>query len=338
MNDFPRQQLYKLIDLHGTILIEDAERCESLLHDNCGPDYKLEIFVLVNAIKEGVVQALLNPPKNVPQDAWLADLTQRLYDNQLAFLGLEKDVAKWAVQTWGMVLSQSQTAQIVNPSKPLSALNPIDYIRLLWWILVKPRQLQIYRRTFGEKDENRVGKWLVSSLTWGPLLIPILASGLERLSLVPENWPPSVYLLFGVLLIGCWLTTGFLGNVGEGNVMSNITFGVMFGMTFGVVYVLANILAFLVAIDVATSQAFGVAYVMAYVVAFYIAYVVAIAVAFSVSDTITNSLITGTPSSSIRIAFLLLVAAELFLFWFCFFEGEQLIVKTTSTMMGMVSL
>ncbi|MEN8216575.1 MAG: hypothetical protein ABFS56_09400 [Pseudomonadota bacterium] len=208
-----------------------------------------------------------------------------------------------------------------TPPKPLSALNPIDYIRLLWWILVKPQQLQIYRQTFGEEDENRVGKWLVSTLIWGPLLMPILASGLGLLSLVPEESPHGVYLLFTLLLIGCWLLTGWLGNVGEGSVMGNVTFGMMFGMLFGVVYVVAIVTAFLVAM--ATSEA----YIVAYVVAFYIAYVVAIAVAFAVKDTVTNSLITGTPSTIVRLAFLLLVAAYLFLFWFCFLEAEQF-VKT----------
>jgi hypothetical protein len=320
MNDFPRQQLHELIKRHGIILIKDAERCESLLRQKCGNNYRLEIFLLVNAIKGGVTQALLNPPQNSPQDAWLAQLTQDLHDNQLRFLGLEKDLAKWAVQSWEQILSQ-----VAKPLKRLSALNPIDYIRLLWWILVKPQQLQIYRQTFGEEDEDHVGKWLVSTLIWGPLLMPILASGLGLLSLVPEESPPGVYLLFIFLLIGCWLLTGWLGNVGEGSVMGNVTFAVMFGMLFGVVYVVAIVIAFLVAM--ATSEAYGVAYIVAYAVAFYIAYVVAIGAALAVKDTVTNSLITGTPSSIVRLAFLLLVAAYLFLFWFCFLEGEQF-VKT----------
>jgi len=321
MNDFPRQQLSDLIKVHGTILAKEPERCESLLHEKCGNDYKLEIFVLINAIKAGVTQGLLNPPRDSSQEAWAADLTEHLHNNHLAFLGLEKDVAQWAVESWGLVLSQQAT-----PPKPLSAWNPIDYMRLLWWILVKPQQLQIYRQAFGEEDENRVGKWLVSSLIWGPLMMPILASGLGLLWLVPEDWPSSVYLLFTILLIGCWLLTGWLGNVGEGSVMGNVAFGVMFGMIFGVLYVVAIVIAFLVAVEVATDQAFGIGYVLAYVVAFYMAYVVAVGVAMAVRDTVTNSLITATPSALVRFAFLLLVAADLFLFWFCFLGGELFLV------------
>ncbi len=162
----------------------------------------------------------------------------------------------------------------------------------------------------------------MSTLTWGPLLIPILASGLGLLFPAPEGWPPEIYLLFGVLLIGCWLLTGWLGNVGGGNMMANVAFGVMFGMVFGVVYVIAIVLAFLVALESASHEAFSVAYIMAYVMAFYMAYVVAIGVAHAVRDTVTNSLTTGSPSSLVRMAFLLLVAAYFFLFWFCFFGGE----------------
>jgi len=322
MNDFPRQQLSDLIKVHGTILAKEPERCESLLQEKCGNDYKLEIFLLINAIKGGVTQALLKAPEHSSQEAWAAKLTEHLYNNHLAFLGLEKDVAQWAVESWGLVLFQEAI-----PPKRLSAWNPIDYMRLLWWILVSPQQLQIYRQAFGEEDENRVGKWLVSSLTWGPLMMPILAAGLGLLWFVPQDWPSGVYLLFTLLLIGCWLLTGWLGNVGEGSVMGNVAFGVMFGMIFGVVYVVAIVIAFLVAVEVATHQAFGVGYVLAYVVAFYMAYVVAVAVAMAVRDTVTNSLISATPSTLVRIAFLLLVAADLFLFWFCFLGGEQFLVQ-----------
>ena len=40
MNDFPVQKLSELIGSYGTILTEDAERCESLLRANCGEYYK----------------------------------------------------------------------------------------------------------------------------------------------------------------------------------------------------------------------------------------------------------------------------------------------------------
>ena len=328
MSDFPREQLCKLINLHGNILTEDANHCESLLHESCGDEYKLEIFLLSNAVKEGIAKALLEqPPQDLTQAAWLANLIDKFYHNSLEFLHLDKKLAKWTVQTWLLALRPahlpSSDKASINPTfKRLSEWNPVDYIILLWWILVKPKQLQAYRQSFGEEDENRVGKWLVSSLTWWPLLIPILASGFGLFLPTPTEWPPQVYLWFSILIIGCWILTGWLGNVGEGSVMGNITFGVIFGMVFGVIYVISIVSAFLLASDMSYYQSsLGLAYVVAYIVAFYIAYVVAIVVAHAVRDTVTDSFINGTPSSFVRFAFVLLVIAYLFLFWFCFLGG-----------------
>ncbi|HEC86063.1 MAG: hypothetical protein DRR08_21535 [Candidatus Parabeggiatoa sp. nov. 2] len=334
MHDFPVQKLCELVNTHGIILTEDAELCESSIREACGNDYKLEVFVLIMAIREGVAHELLNPPPDLPVEAWFSHLSQRLYGNSLEFLGLEKNVAEWAVQSWRMALSQLPTAKVAKPPKRLSPLNPLDHLRLLWWVLVRPQRLQVYRQVFGDEDENRIGKWLVSTLTWWPLLMPTLASGMELLLPSPDNWPPNAYILFCVLLVGCWLLTGRVGNEGEGSVMGNVAFGVVFSVVFGVTYVVAIVTSFFVAIGVVTGVTFGVstevtlgvAFIVAYVVAFYVAYVVAVGVAFGMRDTITNSLRTGTPSSVARLAFLLLVAAYLFLIWFCFFGGEQLLV------------
>jgi len=40
--------------------------------------------------------------------------------------------------------------------KKLSPLNPLDYLRLIWWLLVMPQYLKAYRETFG--DEKRLAK------------------------------------------------------------------------------------------------------------------------------------------------------------------------------------
>ncbi|MEK8017575.1 MAG: hypothetical protein VSS75_011955 [Candidatus Parabeggiatoa sp.] len=321
MHDFPRQKLQELINYHGTILSENAQHCEYFLREACGIEYKREVFALVSAVREGVAKELLNPPQGLPQTLFLDQLSQRLHD-----LGLDKTLSEWALQSWKMaLLPQPSTPQLISPSKRLTPLNPLDYIRLLWWVLVKPQQLQAYRKIFGEEDENRIGKWLVSTLTWWPLLMPTLASGLELLMPTADNWPPDAYLWFSVLLIGCWLLTGKLGNVGEGSVMGNVAFGVVFSVVFVLTYVIAIVIAFYVATQV-TSIEFGAAFVLAYVVTFYTAYVIAVGVAFVVKNAVTENLSTGTSSLAARIAFFLLLSAYLFLIWFCFFGGEQVLM------------
>jgi hypothetical protein len=320
MHDFPRQKLQELINRHGAILTENAQHCEYFLRQACGVEYKREVFALVCAVREGVVKELLNPPQGLPRTLFLEQLTEQLHD-----LGLEKTLSYWALQSWEMALLPNASFPQLKNAKRLSPLNPLDYLRLLWWVLVKPQQLQAYRNTYGEEDENHVGKWLVSTLTWWPLLMPTLASGLELLMPTADNWPPNAYLWFSVLLIGCWLLTGKLGNVGEGSVMGNVAFGVVFSVVFILTYVIAIVTAFFVAIQL-TNVAFGAAFVLAYVVTFYTAYVVAVGAAFIIKDAVTENLSTGKASLSSRFAFLLLLFGYFFLFWFCFLGGEAILI------------
>ncbi len=225
MRDFPRQRLCELINHHGTILCEDVEQCEFLLRKSCGDKYHPEIFVLINAIKEGVTKELLTQPLGLPNDAVFNRLAQQLHDN----LCLENKSAEWAVQTWGIALcvgikkpiriAEDSTQEFTNQAAvniasptnpPLSHLNPFDYLRLLWWIFVMPQQLQAYRKTYGQENEKQIGNWLVSFLIWWPLLIPSLALGFKQLPYSEKAWLPETYLLLSLLLIGCWLLTGWL--------------------------------------------------------------------------------------------------------------------------------
>ena len=99
MNDLPRQKLRELIIEYGRSLCDDPRRCEALLKDYCG-QYKREIFVLVNALKNRVAEELINASASVPPALLLGRLIQRLED-ELAF---SEAVARWAVETWALAL------------------------------------------------------------------------------------------------------------------------------------------------------------------------------------------------------------------------------------------
>jgi TPR repeat protein len=99
MQDLPRQKLRELIAEHGLSLCDDPRRVEAMLKDLCG-QHKREIFVLVSAMKERVVEDLRNSQATVPTSILLPRLAKRLHDN----LGLTEDIASWAVETWAWVL------------------------------------------------------------------------------------------------------------------------------------------------------------------------------------------------------------------------------------------
>lgn len=102
MNDLPRETLCQLVSRYGDSLCEDPRRCEALLRDLCG-QYQREIAVLVTALQQRVAADLLASQEGVPQQVLFARLAQRLHDN----VGMAKDLARWAVETWAFALGVS---------------------------------------------------------------------------------------------------------------------------------------------------------------------------------------------------------------------------------------
>jgi hypothetical protein len=255
-----------------------------------------------------------------------------------------------AVIAWGQALNLEW-----KMSEQLSPWNPLDHLRLLWWILIKPQRLKAYRKIFGKNDEKRVGKWLLSTLTWFPLLVLTLALGLEFLPPFEKASPLDTYLWDSALLVGCWLLTGWLGDIDEywvaivafvvaGVVAGVVAFdvaGVMaVGVPFGVTGVVAFDVAFIVAFFVVGNVAFGVTFGVVVFVGLFMFFVmfsgafsamfglgflvgvgVALLVVAGAAEAVEKSLETGTPSFLAHLTFLLLLAAHLFLIWFSFLDG-----------------
>lgn len=119
MHDLPRQKLRELIAEYGLSLCEDPRRVEALLKDLCG-QHRREIFVLVSALRERVVEELRNSQASVPASIVLPSLAKRLHDN----LGFKEDIARWAVESWALALgfkfAQAPPLTIPNPP-PLGA-------------------------------------------------------------------------------------------------------------------------------------------------------------------------------------------------------------------------
>jgi hypothetical protein len=297
MHDFPRQKLCELINHHGTLVSEDAQYCESLLHNACGDKYKREIFVLVNAIKEGVVKKLLTQPPDLPSDMALDRLAQQLHDN----LWLDKMAAQWAVRSWEIALKARATQpsinqptqkpkiiKVVKSFKQLSPVNPFDYLSLLWWVLVMPQQLQAYRKIFGQEDERRVGNWLISTLIWWPLLVPTLILGLELWPSSTRAWWPEIYLSFSALLVGAWLLTGRL------QIKKNVAIGIAILVSASMAVLVSVGVAGIVAGSVTGDVVIGVAMIVASFIIIFASVGLAVVVAGEVAIIVTGIIGVGT--------------------------------------------
>jgi uncharacterized RDD family membrane protein YckC len=112
MNELPRQKLCELIKRYDASLCHHPLRLEGLLRDFCG-EYRKEIAVLINAVKEGIPTDLLGSQNTVPIKILLARLTKRLQNN----LGLADDAARWGVESWALALGIVSSAELETLSQ-----------------------------------------------------------------------------------------------------------------------------------------------------------------------------------------------------------------------------
>ncbi len=89
----------------------------------------------------------------------------------------------------------------------LNPWNPLDHLRLLGWVFLHPEIINTYQESYGKQSLQRTGSWLVSTLTWFPVMIPVLGYGLATIPVGASR--SGLYLagFYGVL----WLLTGLLG-------------------------------------------------------------------------------------------------------------------------------
>jgi outer membrane protein assembly factor BamB len=114
MNNVPRQKLREIVAQYGRSICDNPQQCKGLLLDQCG-EYKREVNILIAALEEHVVDDLMHISAGVPTELVLTRLSERLYDNR----GMEKEAARWGVESWalalGMSVAQSSTAPTVLP-------------------------------------------------------------------------------------------------------------------------------------------------------------------------------------------------------------------------------
>lgn len=68
-----------------------------------------------------------------------------------------------AVQPAQAAAQPKPTTGVVLPA-PLRARNPLDHLRLLWWIFFTPHQTKAYKAAYGDKAIQPISSWLSSLL------------------------------------------------------------------------------------------------------------------------------------------------------------------------------
>ena len=165
MNDQARQLLLRLIRDYGTDLINDPQKLNALLKDYARGQFKREIFLCVQAAREGMVLDLLNN-QHLPLEALSIRLSNQLQEDY----GLDNQAADWAIETWLIVLglphhsfSKKVTTSPVNPTPlPLSAaVNNAPSISYP----TNPQPVPFDDVNFVELVEDGIS-WLKNKISW----------------------------------------------------------------------------------------------------------------------------------------------------------------------------
>lgn len=121
LSDLPREKLRQIISQYGATVYQDAQRCEAFLRDFCGA-YKREINVLVTALKHGITKELSLHTTSLPDEVLLSRLTKRLEDE----VGLTGVAARWAVESWAVVLGVASSSMVKRARESVHANRQLD--------------------------------------------------------------------------------------------------------------------------------------------------------------------------------------------------------------------
>jgi len=172
-----------------------------------------EIFIIPARLEKCQVPNSLSRLHRV--DLFEPDGFEYLKKSLLHWAGIFKpDGFEYLKQSLDLELSvrDSSFPQDRKQKENLSLWNPLDYVRLLWWLVGNPEFVRAYQNQQADQDRLRhMSKWLISTLIWVPNII-----ALGTLSFIGDVEPiASLWLATGIIL--AWLITGWLADGGNRN-------------------------------------------------------------------------------------------------------------------------
>lgn len=103
LENHPRVQLCFILEKHGRSIINDSRRCQDLLTE-LAPEHQRETDLLMQVLEQKIVEQLLQHNSPTLQ---IDALAQGLHDK----LGMQKDHAHWAIESWLLALNRATDSQ-----------------------------------------------------------------------------------------------------------------------------------------------------------------------------------------------------------------------------------
>jgi hypothetical protein len=121
LDAYPRTQLGFMLEQYGSAIITEPKRCRSILND-LAPQYRLETNLLIAVLEQKIAEQLLNLASLTPIELHLERLAQNLHDA----IGIEQDMAYWAVESWALALKviRSPVIKAILEARPEPKLLP----------------------------------------------------------------------------------------------------------------------------------------------------------------------------------------------------------------------
>ncbi|MEI6708796.1 MAG: tetratricopeptide repeat protein [Methylococcales bacterium] len=124
LDPHPRRQLCLIVEQHGQSIINEPKRCRGLLND-LAPQYRLENNLLMMALEQDIAEQLLTPSSFMNIELQLERLAQSLRDA----IGVEEELAYWAVESWALALGVIQypiPRAVQSKAEALPVLSPFS--------------------------------------------------------------------------------------------------------------------------------------------------------------------------------------------------------------------
>jgi hypothetical protein len=112
MNDLARSKLFSIVKSYGQTVCNTPSTCEIFLNQHCG-DLPAERQLLTEALRRGTVSRLIED-----KDQPYAVLSGRLVSALVEEAGVSEADARWAVDSWALVLGRHPSTAAPPPPPP----------------------------------------------------------------------------------------------------------------------------------------------------------------------------------------------------------------------------
>ncbi len=206
----------------------------------------------------------------------------------------------------GITKTELEPEQPLELGEALAVHNPLNHLRVLWWLFLTPQGINTHQSEYGAKSLHPVAQWVASTLTWLPLFLPTLAIATGKWSTITDAFLLNGYRWLSGGIVLAWLFTGWFGahkkeEDGSVNIAEAITLIIALLAAGGIAGQMGLIIGLLIALPITLIVIYAMNGSLALIMANTTALITTIIVGLLVTQGVTSkvALVIGTIMMSI---------------------------------------